>query len=134
MTHALDKAFPWDWWRTAPPGRLDATHRYALRRSLSQIAVLGEPGWQRAVAGDAAEAIGIALPIIHSGECGSRLDIVMSAVLLCALNGNPAAALLLAHALDNRSHQDLWPLTERWLARIPTPTTRKSRRSQGGTA
>lgn len=134
MTHTLDKTFPWDWWRTTPPSRLDATHRYALRRSLSQIAVLGEPGWQRAVAGDAAEAIGIALPIIASGESGSRLDIVMSAVLLCALQGNPAAALLLAHALDNRSHQELWPLTERWLARIPAPTTPKSVRTQEGAA
>lgn len=134
MTHALDKAFPWDWWRTTPPNRFDASHRYALRQSLSQIVVLGEPRWQRAVAGDAAEAIGIALPLIHSGESGSRLDIVMSAVLLCALQGNPAAALLLAHALDNRSHQDLWPLTERWLARIPTPTTPKSVRTQGGAA
>ncbi|EFI51355.1 hypothetical protein [Afipia sp. 1NLS2] len=134
MTHALDKTFPWDWWRTTPPNRLDATHRYALRRSLSQIAVLGEPGWQQAVAGDAAEAIGIALPLIHSGESGLRLDVVMSAVLLCALNGNPAAVLMLAHALDSRSHQDLWPLTERWLARIPTPKTPKSERSQGGAA
>jgi len=134
MTHALDKTSPLAWWRTVPPSRLGATHRYALRRSLSQIAILGQPGWQRAVAGDAAEAIGIALPLILSGESGSRLDIVMSAVLLCALQGNPAAALLLAHALDSRSHQDLWPLTERWLARIPTPTTPKSERSQGGAA
>ena len=134
MTHAHDKASPLAWWRTAPPSRLDASHCDTLGQSLSQIAVLGEPGWRRAVAGDAAEAIGIALPLIHSGESGSRLDIVMSAVLLCALQGNPAAALLLAHALDNRSHQGLWPLTERWLARIPTPTTSKSSRSHGGAA
>jgi len=134
MTHALDQTSPLVWWRTAPPSRFGAPHRCALQQSLSQIAVLGEPGWQRAVAGDAAEAIGIALPIIHSGESSSRLDIVMSAVLLCALQGNPAAALMLAHALDSRSHQSLWPLTERWLARIPTPKTPKPIRSQEGAA
>ena len=67
MTYALDKTSPLAWWRTVPPSRLDATHRYTLRRSLSQIAIFGEPGWRRAVAGDAAEAIGIALPLIHRG-------------------------------------------------------------------
>jgi hypothetical protein len=72
-----------------------------LLEVLAGPALLAERRWDALIGGDAAFAIGIALPVI--GDGADRLDLVMGAVLLCALGGSGASALVLAYALRHPS-------------------------------
>jgi hypothetical protein len=87
------------WWRTMPPGMFTSDDRQALQDILSATAIIGEREWKYARRGCAASAFGIALPMIPIVRSGPIVDLAMSAVLLCALNGNGAAAGVMVHAL-----------------------------------
>jgi hypothetical protein len=92
------------WWRTRAAQTFGPQCHIELEATLGQIGLLGEPRWASAQNGDAAAAIGIAIPAIRGESTGSfRLDVVMSSVLLSALRGSEAASLVLAFAL--RRHQ-----------------------------
>jgi hypothetical protein len=87
-------------WRTCSMSSFDAECHTSLRQVLTQVSLLREPRWNAARDGDAAAAIGIAIPAIadetFSLPC---LDLLMSSVVLCALSGDPAAAVVWAYAL-----------------------------------
>jgi hypothetical protein len=93
-----DAVSPLQWWRE------DHSRRFAadvarLRQTLSSVALLGEQDWSAAVRGDPPAAVRAALRV-GSGCAGPpdwRLDCAGSAVLLCAIAGNAAAATALAH-------------------------------------
>jgi hypothetical protein len=64
---------------------------------LTRSAIIGEPHWFLGAAGDAAVAIGVALPVQRQlGDTLVSLDLV-------ALEGDPAAAFLLSATLKRRS-------------------------------
>jgi hypothetical protein len=65
-------------------------------------AVIADPRWPAAAAGDAAAAIGIALSQHATRFPDLQFDVAMTAVLLCGLNGDPAARVVLAAMLRNR--------------------------------
>src|SRR5262249_52984014 len=75
----------------------------SLRQTLSAIAIIDEPTWPRAVEGDAAAAIGLALRLHPQRSSLTGYDLVMSALAACAADGNGAAALVMALGLRRRA-------------------------------
>jgi hypothetical protein len=75
-----------------------------LRDAMHGVQILGEPGWSAAVEGDPAEAVGIAIRVAVPAPLNELVvDLVMSAVLATAIEGDHAACHLLAHILNRRS-------------------------------
>jgi hypothetical protein len=118
---------PLHWWRSRPADIFAQSHIKALRRAVIGIGLLGEPRWPAAAGGDAAAAIGIALrAAARSDIVGPQRDLVMTALLRCALAGNPAAALVLSHVLHwLRGHDpNFLALSASWLNAGTLPCTR----------
>jgi hypothetical protein len=89
------------------------------RNVLIRTAIIGEPHWHLGAAGDAAVAIGVALRIQkRSGDKLVLVDVTMTAVLCCALEGNDTAALLLSNSLERRANNDTLcsALSDSWLS------------------
>jgi hypothetical protein len=75
-----------------------------LRDAMYGVQILGEPEWSAAVKGDPAEAVGIAIRVAVKTQLNELVvDLVMSAVLATAIEGDHAACHLLAHMLNRRS-------------------------------
>jgi hypothetical protein len=100
-TFALTEVSPLQWWRQTEPKMHDATANAALRAILSDVAMLGEPGWHAAARGDAAKAVRIALRTACGRPAPLAVDLAGTALLLCASEGN-AAALVALHHLRRR--------------------------------
>jgi hypothetical protein len=85
-------------WRTVPAHDFDPTLRAAvadcMRRTSSTIDV-----WRKAVRGDAASAMGLALRMEIPSEIAARHDFVMTVLLYNALRGSAGAALVLSSLL-----------------------------------
>lgn len=98
---------PLHWWRHLTADAYSAAHLQILRRAISGITFLKEPRWPNAVSGDSAAAIGIALRTAkrHSTPTPT-LDLVMSALLLIALPGDPASRLILCAMIDRHSAEN----------------------------
>ncbi len=95
-----------------------------LRRAMRDLQIIGEPGWSAAVSGDAAEAIGIAIRMAFKTPCAEPvIDLVMSAVLGAAIEGDDGARHFVTHMLRKRDAVD--PLAERlaasWIAANGSP-------------
>ena len=72
------------------------------------VQILGEPEWRAAVEGDPAVAVGIAIRVAAKEQLnGLVVDLVMSAVLATAIEGDHAACHVLAHILNRRSAVEL---------------------------
>jgi hypothetical protein len=79
----------------------------AIRETLLRTDLVEDANWFRAVGGDAAQAIGIALKALKINGMRSPLsDAVMSAVLCCAVEGDPAAKVAMLSALWRRAKID----------------------------
>lgn len=63
------------------------------------VAIIGEPAWAGAVAGDAAAAIGLALRLDPHTASPAIYDLVMTALLACAAEDDAAACLAMSHLL-----------------------------------
>ncbi len=98
---------PLHWWRRLQANALTDVHRAILRKAVSGIGMIGEPRWTDAAIGDAAAAIGVALRAVKS-SCTPRpqLDLVMSALLRCAIAGDAAAINALTHVLGLTATDD----------------------------
>jgi hypothetical protein len=85
-------------WRTVPAHGFDFTRRAAvgdcMRRTSSTIDV-----WRKAVRGDPASALGLALRMEIPSEITARHDFVMTVLLHSALRGSAGAALVLSSLL-----------------------------------
>jgi hypothetical protein len=64
-------------------------------------AVIADPRWRLAAAGDAASAIGIALSRHTRFLPDLAFDVAATAVLFCALRGDPAARVVLGAMIRN---------------------------------
>jgi hypothetical protein len=101
---SIDDKATLSWWRLRSAYTFTDACPARLRQALADVPLIAETRWQAAAGGDAASAIGIALPVIGDDSYGADyLDLTMSAVLLCALNSSAAAALALSHALRRSS-------------------------------
>lgn len=85
-------------WRTVPAHDFDPARRAAvadcMRRTSSTIEV-----WRKAVGGDAASAMGLALGMDIPSEITIRTDFKMTVLLHSALAGSAGAALVLSSLL-----------------------------------
>jgi hypothetical protein len=91
-------------WRSIPAPNLKMRDVGRLRDAMYGVQILGEPEWRAAVEGDPAEAVGIAIRVAAKEQLnGLVVDLVMSAVLATAIEGDHAACHVLAHILNRRS-------------------------------
>jgi hypothetical protein len=110
---------PFAWWRTLRADRFSVGYVHIARRLLAKSAIIGEPHWFLAAAGDAAVAIGVAVRVQkRAGNTAVLLDLAMTAVACVALEGNQTAALLLSSTLKRRREIDARcaALSDTWLA------------------
>lgn len=98
--HRLHDGHPLGWWRTTPPDLLGDAEFLLVRSALNGLAALGggkDPG--AAIKGDPAAAVSAALSLVPVREVTLKVDIVMTALLSCALKNDPAAVMVLSHIL-----------------------------------
>ena len=95
---------PLQWWRIRGPRSLRRSDVRILRGQLLRTEAMDDPDWFRAATGDAAAAIGVAMRTMHT-TCMTNpsVDAALSAVLCCALEGDPAASAVIRSALNRRS-------------------------------
>ncbi len=95
---------PLIWWRTRKPSALLCRGISRIREALLETDVKGEQDWSRAILGDAAVAIRIAVEQMKGRPISAaEVDLALSAVLACALEGDAASAILISSALRRRS-------------------------------
>lgn len=90
---------PLEWWRTIPADQLGDAQVLHLRFTMAKIGVMKDRQWLLALRGDAAASIAIAIETIPIDRVTLEVDLAMSALALCALDGSAGAALVLAHIL-----------------------------------
>lgn len=107
LVPALAQFSPLIWWRTRRPSPLLCNGIGGIREALLGTEIQGEPEWPRAILGDAAVAIRIAVGQMKVCKItATEVDIALSAVLACALEGEPASAIVVSSALRRRSKCD----------------------------
>jgi hypothetical protein len=98
---------PLNWWRTRRPSALLCRGSGGIREALLGTEIHGEPDWPRAILGEAAVAIRVAVGQMKVRKItAAEVDLALSAVLACALEGDPASAILISSALRRRSKCD----------------------------
>lgn len=98
---------PLCWWRTRRPSSLLCRGIRGIREVLLGTEISGEADWYRAILGDAPAAIRIAVKQMSERRITApEVDLALSAVLACALEGDPACAVVLSSALRRRSKCD----------------------------
>jgi hypothetical protein len=108
---------PIAYWRNFSEPEFDAARCDRVLDALRQRAPLYDERWRAAVAGEAAASIGIALELLAAEERGDELDMAMTAVLSCALCGDPAAALVVSHGVRRiGEHPQSARIATSWLA------------------
>jgi len=101
------EASPLHWWRMRGPRSLRRSDVRILRGHLLCTEAMNDPDWFRAATGDAAAAIGVAMRTMHAtGMTNPSVDVALSAVLCCALEGDPATPAVIRSALNRRSRFD----------------------------
>jgi hypothetical protein len=137
----LGDVTPLEWWRTMPADHLGGAQRLHLRTTMEKICVLKDHRWLSALRGDAAASIAIAIGAMPIEQVTLEVDLAMSALALCALEGSAGATLVLSHimkrtVLDHPFGKDL---SASWLAlnlcraltakRHPAPPRHRSKNS-----
>ena len=105
--YCAEDGHPIGWWRMLPPRLLGETERVLVNSALQRLAIIGG-GAEVAAAlqGDAAAATSVALSLVPLREVTLQVDLAMTALLSCALNGDAAAVLVLAHILGRAQWGD----------------------------
>jgi hypothetical protein len=100
----LTPHFPRALWRKRKPEALSLQDVSRLRRALLATTLPSEPDWNRAILGDAAVAVGIAVRQLKLHKITDlEVDLALSAVLACAIEGEPTAPIVISSALRRRS-------------------------------
>jgi len=128
MSVTLESARPWPfkaedlsplaWWRTLPSKAFGEAERLILLETLEPIAVLHDGNdFAAALDGEPSAAIGVALSLMPIKEVTLQADIAMTALLLCAVERDAAAALVLAQitGLTDLGHPHAIKLAASWL-------------------
>jgi hypothetical protein len=85
-------------WREKNAQQFDDTDLAAVRGILAKAVLMNEPKWAEARTGNAADAIALAVAEWPITVLTSRVDLIMTAVLLAAMT-SAAAAVVLAHVV-----------------------------------
>jgi hypothetical protein len=113
-----DDVTPLEFWRTIPANELGQVPRHMLRETMDKICVKQGRQWLSAIRGDAAASIAIAVEAMPISQITITVDLAMTTLALCALDGNAGAALVLAHILHRTQldHPFADELSISWLA------------------
>jgi hypothetical protein len=95
----LDDISPIEWWRTMPADLLGDVPHLILRETVDRICVTQDNQWLSAMRGDAAASIAIAVVAMPIDQITLEVDLVMTILTICALDGSADATLALAHIL-----------------------------------
>jgi len=109
---------PLIWWRTRKPRLLLCQGIREIREALLGTEIRGQPDWVRAILGEAAIAIGVAVEQMKVHVVtATEVDLALSAVLACALEGDPTSPIVISSALRRRAKRDppCGPLSDLWL-------------------
>ena len=91
-------ACPLAWWRWLPSHKLREAEALQIDATLERFVVLRtDEDFHAALRGDAVAAIGAAFSLLPVEELTLETDLVMTVLLRCAMNGNSASSLALAH-------------------------------------
>jgi hypothetical protein len=113
-----DDVTPLEFWRTIPANNLGRVPHLMVRETLDKICVIQGRQWVSAMRGDAAASIAIAVEAMPITQITSAVDLAMTTLVLCALDGNAGATLVLAHILHRTplGHPFAEELSISWLA------------------
>jgi hypothetical protein len=89
-------------WGLVNARAFDAKLVAELRTALQTIAMIEEPTWRAAATGDASAAIGLALRLVPGKSSPMAYQLVMTALVACAAEGNTAACIVMTYVLRNR--------------------------------
>jgi hypothetical protein len=108
---------PIEWWRCLPADCLGDAQHLQLRATLGKICVMKGREWLAAMHGDAAASIAIAVEMFPITEITLEVDLAMTVLMLGALDGNAAAALVLSQLLGRAplDHPFAKELSVSWL-------------------
>jgi len=71
----------------------------AMRALLAKTTLLGQPKWAAAVGGDGLAAVAVAISFIPAPQITQSLDLAMTALTACAIEGDPGAAIVASNIL-----------------------------------
>ncbi|WP_256807402.1 hypothetical protein [Bradyrhizobium sp. Bra64] len=98
---------PTRWWRARSPHDFSRKDIRTIREFLLRHERVADCDWLGAVGGDPATAVGIAIKgLQRHGLKNPITDAVISAILCCALEGDPTAKMVLISALRRRAKFD----------------------------
>jgi hypothetical protein len=98
---------PLFWWRTRKPRLHLCKGIREIRDALLGTEIPGQPDWARAILGEAAVAISVAIDQMKVRKITAiEVDLALSAVLACALEGDLASPIVISSALRRRSKCD----------------------------
>jgi hypothetical protein len=114
----LDDVTPLEWWRTMPANHLGEGPQRVLCEMLDKVSLVKRRQWLSALCGDAAASIAVAIEAMPINRITLEVDLMMTALMVCALNGNAGAVLILAHILHRAplDHPFAQELSTSWLA------------------
>lgn len=96
---------PLQWWRLFSAEAFRPSDIRIIRRAMRLSCGLDDPRWIEAMRGDASSAIGLAVKTFRGAD-DRTTDLAMSALVCCALEGNPSAVIVIAAALRRRVATD----------------------------
>jgi len=112
---------PLPWWRTRLPSEFTSEDAATVRVALHSTVLPTEIGWEGAVGGNITSAIRIGVNTLKTCSITDfDVDLSMSALLACAIDGEITAGILISSALRRRAHidapcrllGDLWLITD----------------------
>lgn len=109
---------PLRWWRTREPRSFSRKDLAPIRRCLITTTIIAEPEWIEAATGDAVSAIAVGIRLLNRHVIGAaEIDLGLSSVLACAIEGDATSPILISSALRRRSKIDpaCLCLSELWL-------------------
>lgn len=107
------------WWRSRAPYSILPRDTRHIRKILQGPIVIADIDWFDAIAGDPSAAIAVAVRQLKFNKItATTVDLALSAVLCCALEGDRAASVVISSALRRRSRIDpsCQSLSQQWLA------------------
>lgn len=131
---------PLEIWRRRNPADITPEAVVEIRRALAGPILLHHRRWLGATTGDDAAAVAVAIELLRRQGTGTTFaDLVMSSLVVHAMAGNAAAAMVLAHGLASLSHgrpdaADLVDRSEQWARYSPAaaPSSRARRADDAG--
>lgn len=87
------------WWRSTRADNFHAPAMGQMKAAVANVAMFAEPRWRDAASGDAAAAIAIVLAMGLENSHALKFDICMTALVICACEGDAASCLVIAWVL-----------------------------------